>query len=505
MHERIFAIDLESFAVRELPAPVERDDFWGNDYRLFGDEDIFIAVTANPAEIFRIEADGSYISVAQFPSGSKPNSFAYRASTDTLYYQRDSGIYAAPHFDIANAERVALSSGSGGRGLVIGENSYVIVGDTAEVFNFDVKPESVVELMVGGNASMQVDENFRAENPNITLVQDPEYGDNAEYIQKLLAGEAQADFVEFPNNDDAPLRVAKYGAPIRDEVICAEIDRMPELLRASVTRDGEYVGFPYGVLFAYSDIFISPQLWSASGRSDADLPETWLELVELLAEISHSEEAAKYWIYTSGIYFERPPMQDLISYMTQGFARCWAAQGAAPDFGGADFRTALDAVRSIDFDALRFATDEERSQGNVMIFLSGGDYDPSFFSEGGRTLKIRREDKKVSRGSGHIGRINPESDAVDAAYCYMRWELTGDSYIFERLRYDFATPAEELAELSGEDASVIERYREQVGDIFMNIWGTEEYDKMAAAFTAYARGEIDFGTLAANLNEIYAA
>ena len=131
-----------------------------------------------------------------FGEGSRPNSFAYCADTDTLYFQRDAAIYAATLFNVEGAVRVALSGGSEGDGLLIGENSYAIVGNDVEVFNFDDELGAVTELTVGGRINASVDAELRAANPSLTLIEDPcdKYG--ADYVQALISGEATADIVE---------------------------------------------------------------------------------------------------------------------------------------------------------------------------------------------------------------------------------------------------------------------------------------------------------------------
>lgn len=138
--DHLFAFDLANLELAELPLPIANEN--SPDCCLFSDGEVFIAATNNdlPTQVFGIGLDGGFTRLAEFPAGQRPDSFAYRTSTDTLYYQLDSSIYAAPRFDVASAQRVALSGGNSGRGLLIGENSYVIVGGNAEVFDFDVQP-----------------------------------------------------------------------------------------------------------------------------------------------------------------------------------------------------------------------------------------------------------------------------------------------------------------------------------------------------------------------------
>ncbi len=503
---RFFACDLTGFELTELPLPIENSE--SPDCELFGDGEVFLATSTQelPVQIWHIGANGDSKCLAMFGEGNRPNSFAYCADTDTLYFQRDAAIYAATHFDIENAERVALSGGSEGNGLLIGENSYAIISGDVEVFNFDVQLGAVTELMVGGVIDASVDADFRAANPGLTLIEDSDsidkYGED--YAQALISGEATADIVEMYSTDESPLHSANWGRPIMDEMVRAEIDRMPEGARKYVSEADMYIAFPCGAFCAYSDVEIVPACWAQSGLGKA--PETWLELVETLDRLSHSAAADKYAIYTEHANIR----QSLTEQLTESFARNWAARGMKMDFGGADFRKAMEALEHIDFNALRYVEDDDAE--NILIYWqSGGStYEPGYKAEDrcGITLKIRPEDAKISRGSCYLERINPNAnaDAKLAAYSYMRSKLTNDEYASERLRWDFATPAMELAAWSKGAATPkqIEIYRENVGDVWLGRLSGWAEERRNDALAAYAKDRIDFATLADRLNEIYA-
>lgn len=508
---RLLAYDLESFELLELPLPIENKD--SPECELFSDGDVFLATSTQqlPVQIWRIESDGSCTSLARFGEGNRPDSFAYRAVSDTLYFQRDSAIYAAAHFDIANAQRVALSNGYGGKGLLLGTNSYAVITNKVEVFNFDKEIGDVSELVVGGGfGSFMIDE-LREQNPDLTLTNDPvEYviqksstGDiGKRYREKLISGEAKADLVSSFYDDDSILHAAGWGKPIRDEVICAEIDCMPESVRKYVTEDDEYIAYPYNVFCAYPDLWIDSERWIELGLGEE--PQTWMELMQKLSELSHSENAGKYVISTNGMN----PAQTLALNMTDGFARSWAARGMKMDFSGTDFRAAMEALKSINFSALR-CFEEGDDVGDNFVILSSGMYDPVALPTKvkGITLKIRPEDKKISGGGCHIARINPASDAEEPAYSYLRVQMGLDEpSIFERLRYDFITPAEELAELSGELATAeeIEDYRELVGDVWIGGLNMTCTEKRNSILNTYAKEKITFEELAEYLNTIYA-
>ena len=510
----ICVCDLSSGAVTRLGLPPARNALsgFGDDCHLFAGESAY-AVTVpgeGRAEIFRIEADGSFTKLAEFPEGERPNSFARSAATDTLYYQQGTAIYAAHRFDVAHPERVALSGGNSGRGLLLGESSYAIVGGNAEIFSLDDKPAAVDELTVGGALDTNLDAETRAANPHLTLVGDPAYSDHEwkDYPRKLISAEATADLARIFCFEDGMLRRAGWGKPIADEALCAEIDRMSEGLRRYVTKDGAYIGFPSDMISVFCDISIDPRLWAATGRSEQDMPETWMELLQTLEALSHSTDADRHLIFAGG----EDAAQLLAVKLADGFARGWAAQGVEPDFGGADFREALDVLRSIDFGALRCATmDDWNERESILIDLVGESLEPGYNFEWSHwiTLKIRPEDAKFSRGTCYIERINPAINAEEDAYAYMRALHLNGQAIHERLRYDFTTPSGELAELgkpynAALTAADIELYREQVGDIWLDSLSEDAQDRRSALLTAYFEGATDFPTLAEALNAIYA-
>lgn len=507
---RLLAYDLTSFELTELSLPIENKD--SPECELFSDGDVFLAASTQelPVQIWRIDTDGSCTRVAGFSDGNRPNSFAYRAMTDTLYFQKDSAIYAAAHFDVANAQRVALSNGYGGKGLLVGKNSYALIDNKVEVFNLDETISNVSELMVGGGFGTFMNDELREQNPELTLTNDPV--ENAVqksgtsdigklYREKLLSGEAKADLISSFYDDDSILYAAGWGKPIKDDAICAEIDSMPESVRRYVTRNGEYIAYPYNVFYAHPDLWIDSERWAELGLGEE--PQTWLELMQKLSELSHSENAGKYVISTNGMSLA----QTLVLNMTDGFARSWAARGMEMDFGGADFQTAMEALKGIDFNALRCFEEGDNVEDNFVI-LSSGMYDPVAMSTkvNGITLKIHPEDKKISGGGCHIARINPASDAEELAYSYLYvQEGLDEPSIFERLRYDFTTPAEELAELSGELAAAeeIDAYRAAAGDVWIGGLNMTSMEKRNAALDAYAKGKTSFSALAEQLNSAY--
>ena len=510
--DSLFCIDLSNYALTELPAPT--GSTVDPRYRLFADGTAFVAVE-DPARIYRIEPDGGYTLMAEFEPTQRPNSYAYNAETDTLYYQLESAVYAAPHFDIANACRAALSGGAGGRGLLIGKNSYVIVGTfdgKGEVFDLDEKPANVTELVVSGMGAFMSDA-VRAQNPSLTLVEDPvrnalfnedeggEYA--ARYCEKLLSGEAKADLVRSFYDEDAILQRAGWGKPITDKALCAEIDLMPDGMRDYVTKDGAYIGMPNDTFSILSDITISTKNWAALGLGE--YPTTWMELLEKLAALSHSADAGKYGISTPYLGIE----QTLAAQLANGYARSWAAQGMEMDFGGTEFKAALDMLKPIDFAALRHDAEGSWSEASQpLLSLGGSECSPIFefsFAER-RTLKVHPEDSLISEAGCYIVRINPNTHAEQQAYALLRAQTSNDQYIYNRLTYDFATPAAELAGLSGGRATAeqIERFRRNVGDVWFSGLDARTAEKRDEALADYAQGEMDFDALAAQLGEIYA-
>ena len=502
--ERLFACDLSTGELTELPSPLEGVASPG--YRLFSDETVFVAVE-NPMRIFRIESDGSYTPMAEFAAGEAANSYAYRASTDTFYYQLGAAVYAAPHFDIANAKRAALSSGNGGRGFLIGENSYgiVIFNGVAEIFDFDDELGDVNELVT--NFGTFMDESLRAAYPNLTLVSDPADTHDESYVEKVLAGETEADLISLDEEEYLPLKKAGYGKVIWDETVCAAIDSMPEGMREFVNRDGEYIALP-NEFYPMADVIVNETLWREMGFGE--LPETWLDLFSFMAELSHSANPSDYYIVRMN-YFEGTPLQQMVMLLVQGYARSWAAQGLAPDFGGEEFAQALAALQEIDFNALHYedgAGGENRPYEKFLLsfdytahtFRYRNDFSPDEYS---LSLTVHPGDPRYSDTYVHMLLIDPKSKKEETALAYMRWRIA-NTRDMERWKYDFTTPAEELADRP-ESIEGIQTYREEVGDMFVPPWGPEEREELRAAFISYANGETDFAALAAALNEIYAA
>ena len=144
-----------------------------------------------------------------------------------------------------------------------------------------------------------------------------------------------------------------------------------------------------------------------------------------------------------------------------------------------------------------------------LLSLSGsGSYDPLFrfdFCEE-YTLKIQVEDMPVSRAICNIVRINPDTDSEQAAYDYLRAAIqTDDNYKFDRLRYDFETPAAELAAFTGGmvNTSQIMSCRYAAGDVWISDMRYAARNRRSEAINAYLNGEITAEALGEQLNTIY--
>ena len=150
---RMFAWDPEKDALEEC-FPEHFASAFPYCFLFYGGGSAFIAFNEQGAmRVQRIEADGSFTQVAEIPAASAYN-FAYCAETDTLYYQIDTAIYAASHFDVGNAHVAAVAAElQGGRALMLDAHTYAVANYArALIYNLDETPETEAEFIVGGDA-----------------------------------------------------------------------------------------------------------------------------------------------------------------------------------------------------------------------------------------------------------------------------------------------------------------------------------------------------------------
>jgi len=270
---------------------------------------------------------------------------------------------------------------------------------------------------------------------------------------------------------------------------------------------------------AYPDVMFLKENWEGVRGDFADYPETWLDYAEWLRAFSHSEAARRYMIdfdKYDRIELDTPGQYEMFTLwrMAEAFARCWTALGEGVDFNRPEFTECVATLAEVDWKALRYG-DGDEGGADLRALVFAGVYDSLFseddWSAGCRTLRIRPDAPKLTRGSGCFAFVPAASTSRATAQEYLRTLVavnrTGDEGSLPAAAgYDFVTDANTLARAAGPGftADSIRRYREQVGDVVIPFMhDNETVIKVRDIVVQYVEGKIDKQMLAGALNGVY--
>lgn len=522
-HVRLLRWDVESGELAEIDLSGIAFDW---DAELFGGErGVFLAAAVDGAaavRVYRVEGEALALTCEIPYSGAeRPHSFALRASDDALLYVLDGGVWMAPGMEPSKAVRAAVCGEVSGRGLLLDEATYAVVGgESVKVFDLSAPVGEVDALVVEGDSvNPAVNEAFLAAHPGVAVTGDSGYTleELGSYADLLLAGKASGDVVTLDQESFDVVRDAGLIAPLTDPALVAEWETLPEGLRETLSFDGLPVALPADV-FTYPDVMFMTQNWDAVRGSFGDYPATWAEYIRWLAEFSHSGAAGEYFIEFDA--FERvslgiPDQFKMYTLwtMAEAYARCWKALGEDIDFYRPEFADCVAALEDVDWSALRYgARDVDGQDRRAVCFY--GDYDPYFSEEdweaGLRTLKIRDDAPVISRASGCFAFIPAASTSKATAVEYLKtlvgWNREpGDGQLPNAVQYDFATDPEALAGLTNGacTADSIRNYRQRVGDMALRAEPDRETILATRdAVVRYVAGEDDREMLVEMLMEL---
>ena len=516
-----FAIvcDPESGEPRVLPLPDGvSDTFFSRLYLYSGPENrLYVAHEIgvddiNVLSIYRLEDGEVFVKTGEYPGMFGAFGFVYRFDNDSVYYTMNGSIYAAPGGDFANAQRVGITPEENGRGLIVGENGYMLVNeDHAKVFDLSADLSGTVELVINGNGgySPSIGEALNAENPNVTVRMDERRDYNADYSSIL---DDVPDGVDIWTLDSVSLpyfRDAGYCAPLESEILSEIVDKLwPGSENIFRNADGELIAIP-SFYCVYPDYEFNIELLAELGIPREELPDTWPEFLKLLARLSRDPNAQKYYTFMDSpigdgnpaVYFARR----LYIHMLDSYGRICTAQNQPIDYSDARFQELMELFQQIDFSGLDYRDAHAGGSSEDSLILDTPVYDTAFIGADSPilpvTLKLTEDGPTVSRISGDFVLIDPNSAHKAEALRYL--EVIVEEYSEGLREYLFN---------EGESASPEENYQHMLDALGMvgeytlyyhyDPDGENLVDAMADAGQAYFSGEIDYAAYAQRMNAL---
>lgn len=161
------------------------------------------------------------------------------------------------------------------------------------------------------------------------------------------------------------------------------------------------------------------------------MPETWLELLTFLRELSHSPQAAQYCVRGALAEGNSALAEELFAALCESQLRR-TASGAPADFDDPDFRALTAAYREIDFAALRFEQRMlENPDGSVSqeaALMRIGQNNLQFFADAhDRNLKLREQDAPIGGYAARCAFVDPDSERKEAAFDCIRVLIEADA------------------------------------------------------------------------------
>ena len=442
--------------------------------------------------IWAIQADGTLMPVTEIDDDESSSACCFACSAEgTLYYLQNGVIYAAPGMDAAAAQRMATTADSGNQGAALGAHGYVLINELrAQIFEMDNAPE-IGELRVVGEIGDPAEELFVKEHPNVALSQGGEFVDfDGDMMAAMEAGALNSDIYILDWFEAQTLMDAGVYTPLTDERLLEAVSRLNEGAREFVTRDGQVAAFPVSGC-AYSNVYFFSEALEALGITQADLPQTWGEFLDMLAELSHSESAQLYSI--SNEFDDAASFAGKLMYnMATQYDNLCEEWGKELDFSDPKFAQLVERFARIDFNAFRYGPvqhvdeDGEIMQENPMMGISANVFDVYFGKDwvGSMvSLKFAEDDPLYTRASGKFAVIHPNSLKKDLAQQYLCCALDAPSDGSELLNLYAQADLEELERpISQED---FEFYQEKVGRLYFPGLGNRLYMQLNEALNQY--------------------
>lgn len=442
--------------------------------------------------VWAIQADGTLIPVTEIDDDESSSACCFACSAEgTLYYLQNGVIYAAPGMDAAAAQRMAAVASSWDQGAALGAHGYVLINELeARIFNLESAPE-IGELRVVGSLNGPAQALFVEKNPDVAISQSSEFVDySGDMVAALQAGALKSDIYILDGYEVRSFLDAGVCTPLTDDRLLEAVSRMNEGVQDFVTRDGQVVAFPVKG-YVYSEVYFDQEAMEVLGMTQADLPQTWGELLDMLAELSRSESA------------QLCPLSDqaggaatfageLMYNMATQYENLCAEQGQTLDFSDPKFAQLVERFAQIDFNAFRYGEIREVDgsievpQENSLLSISGSIFDAGLSRDSlcnMVSLKFADDDPLYTRASGFFAVIHPYSLKKDLAQQYLQCVLDVASDGSELLNLYAQADLEELERpISQED---FEFYQEKVGRLYFPGRGNRLYMQLNEALNQY--------------------
>ncbi|MBR2823345.1 MAG: hypothetical protein IKE24_06655 [Clostridia bacterium] len=373
---------------------------------------------------------------------------AWREENRTLYYVTNGEIFAAREGDTENAESVNDC------GIVpssmfaqMTEDGFLAVYryDGAVIRNTDPSQRGAVTIRIqpftwssGANAAYYA---FTNERGDISVIRE-ENGDMSTLLQSMMNQDDRIDLYTIDSSSSVYSAIYNrgfMGSLEGSEKIRNLIGQMYPFIQEACQKDGQLVAIPismYGDAFGYHK-----EAWSKLGYTDADLPRTWDQYMDLLETLPDKLEGTEYRLFELWL-----TKQGFRGALMSAIIRKYALTRPDDNFNTPVLQRLLERASKLDLDGLGLIDDEEEEDiferytelggEKPAVLITGFEVPITNYRQEYQTLPLafEEDEEPVLTVSLGVAFLNPYSKHPEEATAYLETMLenldTSTAYSF---------------------------------------------------------------------------
>ena len=364
---------------------------------------------------------------------SYPRAVAWQKETDTLYYVTNGEIFAAPGRDLTAAQSVNECSISSSTNLTqLTEDGFMLVCgyDSAALKNTDPSKRGQVTLRIRPFAWTDgMDESyyaFSAERGDVSVVRE-DYGDESTLLASMMNRDDQVDLYVIGLSTNA------FGAMMDrgfltdlsgSEKLVSEVQKMYPAFREAVEKDGKLMALP--VQISGEGLGYNEKVWEKLGLTEAELPRTWNQLLDLLETLPDKLEGTEFRAFS--LFFTQ---QDIRRGLASSVMLQYSLMRPDAGFNTPELQQLMDRISRLNLGGLDVLTDEESESINDRYEELGGNKEALLslytsmavagYYENYQALALRFEEGEapILPAEMTVAFINPFSQHLPEAMAYL--------------------------------------------------------------------------------------
>ena len=306
---------------------------------------------------------------------------AYSRETGRVFYMANGYVNAVEDFDFENPQQVAELSTLyyvDSSGLLLPGDYYVYANYDGTVIRStdpDAMPETRIVVQGGGysDSIMASYYSFGNTHGDAVVVLDQEYYPSDKIIESMMSRDSSVDVYMMSLDSEAydALYNRGYMVELDNPEIVSAVEKMYPAVQDALTRDGDVVAVPVN-LYGWT-IGFDYDGFEKLGIAREDVPESWLELLDLLPELADKlPEDGKIRLFRE--YMTQSMVRnELISGIMEAWRTHQTAIGEEVSYGAPELLELFEKVMALDLEAMGIPEDDEDNEEGYSYRIYGAD------------------------------------------------------------------------------------------------------------------------------------